>query len=82
MKKVLSLGLTLIVIMALVVGCSSKPNPTTQSTDTNKEFKLGELTDSKTMVINKDKKEIQILAQVNGKYLTETTRHGVVFKAS
>ncbi|MCB8816672.1 YdjY domain-containing protein [Desulfosporosinus shakirovi] len=78
MKKVLSLVLTLVVIMALVTGCGSKSN--TQSTETNKEFKLGELSDTKTMVVNKDKKEIQMLAQVNGKYLTEDTRHGVVFK--
>lgn len=32
------------------------------------------------MVVNKEKKEVQILAQVNGKYLTEDTRHGIVFK--
>ncbi|MCG9966772.1 YdjY domain-containing protein [Pelotomaculum terephthalicicum JT] len=76
--KVLSMVLTLLFITVLSAGCNSQsPN---QSTTANKEFKLGELTDAKTMVVNKDKKEIQILAEVNGKYLTESTRHGVVFK--
>ncbi|MDF9409996.1 YdjY domain-containing protein [Pelotomaculum isophthalicicum JI] len=78
MKKALSIVLTLLFIMVLSAGCNSQS--ATQSATTNKEFKLGELTDAKTMVVNKDKKEIQILAEVNGKYLTESTRHGVVFK--
>ena len=82
MKKILSMVLTLVAIMVLVAGCGSKPttpNPGT-NTATNTEFKLGELSDSKTLSVNKDKKEVQILAQVNGKYLTEPTRHGIVFK--
>lgn len=78
MRKVFSMVLALIVVMAFAAGCGSKS--TTPSTETNKAFTLGELSDSKTMVVNKDKKEVQILAQVNGKYLTEATRHGVVFK--
>jgi len=82
MKKGLSIILTLLVIMTFAAGCGTKSSTQTPapSTDTNKEFKLGEISDSKPMVVNKDKKEIQILAQVNGKYLTEDTRHGVVFK--
>lgn len=81
MKKVLSIILTLAVIMAFAAGCGSKATtPKTEPKETNKEFKIGELSDTKTMVVNKDKKEVQILAQVNGKYLTEKTRHGVVFK--
>ncbi len=79
MKKVLSIVLTLLVIMTFAAGCGSKSStPSTPTTDT--KTSLGELSDTKTMVVNKDKKEIQMLAQVNGKYLTETTRHGVVFK--
>lgn len=80
MKKVLSLVLMLVLTMAVSAGCGSQSPAPSTSTDTNKEFKLGELSDTKTMVVNKEKKEIQILAQVNGKYLTESTRHGVVFK--
>ncbi len=83
MRKVFSMVLALLVIVVFAAGCNSKS--TTQGTGTTTpgtgtEFKLGELTDSKTMVVNKEKKEVQILAQVNGKYLTEDTRHGIVFK--
>ena len=35
---------------------------------------------SAEVTINKDKKEVIIPAEVNGKYFTEDTRHGVVFK--
>ncbi len=80
MRKVLSIVLTLVVIMAFAAGCASNTPKTTPKTETNQEFKLGQLSDSKTMVVNQEKKEVQILAQVNGKYLTEATRHGVVFK--
>lgn len=78
MRKVVSIVLTLVVVMVFAAGCGSKS--TTPGTGTNPASTLGELSDSKTMVVNKDKKEVQILAQVNGKYLTEATRHGVVFK--
>ena len=37
-------------------------------------------TASNELVVNKDKKEIIMKAEVNGKYFTESTRHGVVFK--
>lgn len=35
---------------------------------------------SAEVTINKDKKEVVIPAEVNGKYFTENTRHGVVFE--
>ncbi|MEN6327739.1 MAG: YdjY domain-containing protein [Syntrophomonas sp.] len=78
MKKVLSLVLMLILIMVVAGGCSKSTAPT--STDAAKEFKLGDLSDSKPLFVNKEKKEVQYLAQVNGKYFTEPTRHGIVFK--
>lgn len=37
-------------------------------------------TGSNELVVNKNNKEIVMKAEVNGKYLTESTRHGVVFK--
>lgn len=37
-------------------------------------------TASNALIVNKDKKEIVMKAEVNGKYFTESTRHGVVFK--
>lgn len=84
MKKALLMVLALAVVMLFAAGCGAKttttPTGTGSTTTAATEFKLGDLTDTKTMVVNKDKKEIQILAQVNGKYLTEATRHGVVAK--
>ena len=80
MRKILSMVLALALLVVFAAGCGSKTTSPGTGTTTTTEFKLGELSDSKTMVVNKDKKEIQILAQVNGKYLTEATRHGVVAK--
>jgi hypothetical protein len=86
MKRILSIVLTLVAIMILAAGCGSKQTtPNTGSnpapnTATNTEFKLGDLSDSKPLAVNKDKKEVQVLAEVNGKYFTEPTRHGVVAK--
>jgi hypothetical protein len=79
MKKILSLVLMLVLIVAVAAGCSSNSSTPTDP-NTAKEFKLGDLSDSKPIVVNKEKKEVQYLAQVNGKYFTESTRHGVVFK--
>jgi hypothetical protein len=67
MKKVLSIFLALVMVAAFTVGCSSKPSEPSAAT-------------AEPMVVNKEKKEISILAEVNGKYFTESTRHGVVFK--
>ena len=85
MRKVFVIVLALMVTVLIAAGCGSKQTTpgtgtTTPGAGTTTEFKLGELTDSKTLAVNKDKKEVQVLAQVNGKYLTESTRHGVVAK--
>lgn len=68
MKKIMALLSVLTLTLALSVGCSTtKPVDTSQKSD-------------KLMVIDKDKKEIRMETEVNGKYFTESTRHGVVFK--
>ena len=36
-------------------------------------------TEAKVLVVDKAAKEIKMLCEVNGKYFTEPTRHGVVF---
>ncbi len=36
-------------------------------------------TEAKVLVVDKDAKEIKMLCEVNGKYFTESTRHGIVF---
>ena len=66
MKKILLITSCIMLTAALLVGCA--PKATTAPADEQK------------MVVNKDKKEITMPAQVNGKYFTESTRHGVVFK--
>lgn len=35
---------------------------------------------TKVLVVDKEAKEVKMLAEVNGKYFTEATRHGVVFE--
>lgn len=75
MKKLLSILTMLVLVIAVSVGCSS--NPQSSSTDkNNNNAKKNE----GVLVVNKEKKEVKILAEVNGKYFTERTRHGVVFK--
>jgi hypothetical protein len=70
MKKLLSIILTLVIVAAFAVGCSSKTSETGSTPQDSAEV----------MVVNKDKKEISMITEVNGKYFTESTRHGVVFK--
>ena len=36
-------------------------------------------TETKVLVVDKEAKEIKMLCEVNGKYFTESTRHGIVF---
>jgi hypothetical protein len=70
MKKLLSIILTIVIVAAFAAGCSSKTPEQGAAPQSNQE----------AMVVDKDKKEIRILAEVNGKYFTESTRHGIVYK--
>ena len=44
------------------------------------ESKSVENAAEETMTVDKDKKEILMLCEVNGTYFTEPTRHGIVYK--
>ena len=44
------------------------------------ESKAQETAAEETMTVDKDKKEIVMLCEVNGTYFTEPTRHGIVYK--
>ena len=70
MKKLLSvlLGATLVLSLA---GCA-KTAPTPEATP-------APTANAEVLVVDKEAKEIKMLAEVNGKYFTESTRHGVVF---
>jgi hypothetical protein len=64
MNKVFLIALVLVLAIALSA-CASGAKPVAASEE---------------MVVDKVKKEVIIPAEVNGKYFTEGTRHGVVFK--
>lgn len=67
MKKILLAMLTIVMAFSFVSCGSSKPKEEAKET-------------SEKVVVNKEKKEVIVPAEVNGKYFTEGTRHGVVFK--
>lgn len=71
MKKVLSIMAMFVLVIGIAAGCTSKQPAKTDSVKT---------ADSQALTINKDKKEVRMQAEVNGKYFTEATRHGVVYK--
>lgn len=71
MKKLMALISIIILTASLAVGCSN--NKTAENTKTAEKS-------DKLMVVDKDKKEIRMETEVNAKYFTESTRHGVVFK--
>lgn len=73
MKKVLSVITIILCISIFAIGCSSSSTSTSsqQKSNSSKE---------KVMTVDKNKKEIKMIAQVNGKYFTEPTRHAVVSK--
>ncbi|MHC6180423.1 YdjY domain-containing protein [Clostridium sp. JNZ X4-2] len=74
MKRILSIIFSVLFIGVLSVGCSTDK----QSSNTQKQS--AENKDQKVLTVNKNNKEVKILSEVNGKYFTENTRHGVVFK--
>lgn len=67
MKKIIVSLLTLVLALGFTA-CSSSNSKDRDNTKTEK------------VVVNKEKKEVIVPAEVNGKYFTEGTRHGVVFK--
>ena len=57
-------------------GSSSSTSSSSSSTKSSKEMP----TESNPIVVDKENKEVRYLAQVNGIYFTENTRHGIVYK--
>lgn len=66
-KKLAALGLTAVLALSMVA-CNGTNAGSSDAPA------------AETMIVDKDKKEITMLAEVNGTYFTEPTRHGVVFK--
>lgn len=73
MKKIFSVLTMLILVVGVSIGCASNKNDNNAKKEDTKK-------DAEVLVVNKEKKEVKMLAEVNGKYFTEGTRHGVVFK--
>ncbi|OAA91628.1 YdjY domain-containing protein [Clostridium ljungdahlii] len=71
MKKIISIAASILLLGMVLAGCSNKQQQSQQSKPSVKE---------ETMTVNKDKKEVKMQAEVNGKYFTEGTRHAVVYK--
>lgn len=65
MKKVLTVLLVASLIFSLAACSKAAPEASK--------------TEAKVLVVDKEAKEIKMLCEVNGKYFTEATRHGVVF---
>ncbi|MDR1017527.1 MAG: YdjY domain-containing protein [Lachnospiraceae bacterium] len=77
LKKVIALALVSVMALSLV-GCGAKK---TEKKDTDKKVATsGTVSETTPMVVNKDKKEVQMYTTVNGTYFTEDTRHGIVYK--
>lgn len=89
MKKLLKLLMLTVVAAGLVlaVGCggktetkdqSSNQAPTTAKEEAAKEETVNGVTKANPILVDKQAGTVTVLAQVNGKYLYEPTRHGVV----
>lgn len=79
-----SLGKVLLLcllVLGIVVsaGCGTKPTEPEQKT-TAGEQSVDSLSKENPIKVNKEEGTVTFLAQVNGKYLHEPTRHGVVFE--
>ncbi|WP_197682069.1 YdjY domain-containing protein [Phoenicibacter congonensis] len=61
-----------------LVGCGSSSSD--QKSDDTKKESVEMPTESKPIVVDKEKKEIRYLAEVNDIYFTENTRHAIVYK--
>lgn len=80
-KLTAALAVTVLAVSLTACGSTSgeeKKEDTKKTETTTKD--TTKLSESNPMIIDKEKKEIQMLCEVNGTYFTEPTRHGIVFK--
>lgn len=74
--KMMMLVMLAAILVFAAVGCGAKPEA---NKETASEPKVAGLTKENPIKFSKEEGSVTILAQVNGKYLYEPTRHGVVF---
>lgn len=70
-------------VLVVATGCSSQSNNEGESTKMEEQKSpdmVGEVSLNNPIKVDKEKNTVTVLAQVNGKYFTEPTRHASVFK--
>lgn len=76
LMKMIALGMLATILVFATVGCGTKPEANKATTS---EPNVAGLTKENPIKFSKEEASVTFLAQVNGKYLYEPTRHGVVF---
>ena len=82
MKKGIICGMVLVFMALLLLsGCVQAATNAGTGEDTPLPLAAGEeATSDPYIIINKDKQEVVLYAEVNAKYFTESTRHGIAFR--
>ena len=82
-RSIILIALAFVVILA-ICGCSEKkadpPATTSPGSQTAAGDAAEEATSDPNITINKAKKQVTVVAEVNGKYFTEGTKHAVSYK--
>ncbi len=78
MKKVFLMLILILILFVALTGCSNSNEPAAEPSD-EPEAGIGGLTKENPLQVNKEEGTITFLAQVNGKYFYEPTRHAAVF---
>lgn len=76
LKKVFAIVTTSLLVLSLTACGGNDDNSKNDSEKTNSYG----LSQSNPMIVDKDKKEIKMLCEVNGTYFSEPSRHGIVYK--
>ncbi len=72
--------LFLMVLLLIALGCQQKQAKQEPKPETETEEELAQPTRKNPLVVDTDNNEVLIYTEVNGKYFSEWTRHGVVSK--
>ena len=79
-NKKAMIAAVLFVIMMVFAGCSSNDEGDSAADNAKSPDQVGGVSLEKPIVVDKEAGTVTVLSQVNGKYLTEGTRHASVFK--
>ena len=79
-SKKASIAAVLFVIMMVFAGCSSNDEGDSAADNAKSPDQVASVSLDNPIVVDKEAGTVTVLSQVNGKYLTEGTRHASVFK--